>query len=205
MRSSRRRLCLVKVPELSGSNSSVQPRSERQETLPLLFSISHQLTSASHHRPQHPRAPVSLFAPTRRSLDGARLLGEQVSHPPSGSTCLAPAQPTQFVHHRTPERRTKLETSRSADSETETTLSILYLKVSEKRCRCRPSYFTPPIYSLNGWFVWTGYRSGCPTETNCKVCRQISMSSDEGHCTIRCRCTRLQTHLRYSVPPRGHT
>ena len=34
---------------------------------------------------------VSLSAPTRRSLDGARLLGEQVC-PPSGFTCLALAK-----------------------------------------------------------------------------------------------------------------
>ena len=51
----------------------------------------HQLvTSARHHLPQHPLSLCThLPLPT---LDSARLLAEQVSHPPIGSTCLAPAE-----------------------------------------------------------------------------------------------------------------
>ena len=53
---------IVKVPELPGSKPP-----------PLLFSICHQLTSARHHRPQHPRVPVSLriCPPLHNTLDGA--------------------------------------------------------------------------------------------------------------------------------------
>ena len=43
-------------------------------------------------------------------------LGEQVSRPPNDSTCLTPAelsldpaQPTQVLHHQTPERQVKLD------------------------------------------------------------------------------------------------
>ena len=41
----------------------------------------------------------------------ARLLGEQVSRPPSGSSraIARPSTTTQFVHHRAPERQTKLD------------------------------------------------------------------------------------------------
>ena len=63
-------IILIRLPELPGSERQISQ-----------FLIRHQLTNARHHRPHHPRTALSLFAPTRLSLDGVRSFGEQASRP----------------------------------------------------------------------------------------------------------------------------
>ena len=74
------------VPCQSNSTRWISKRgAHRCRNFPGLVSIS--------IRPQHPCAPVSLFAPTRHSLDGPRPLGEQVSCPPTSPTYADRAPP----------------------------------------------------------------------------------------------------------------
>ena len=134
---------IVRVPEFPGSKRPAEQRAPGRRRR-FFLSNHHQLTSARRHLPQLPRTPVSLFAPTRHSqihphlicflsieyiqcfslflnpARGARLCGEQVSRPPSGSSCLAPteltlgpAQPPQLVHRARTERLTKLDAGQS--------------------------------------------------------------------------------------------
>ena len=102
-------------PTIFGCSEGARPcqtckASKRQETLcALLFSDLLPANERSSPSPSDPCAPGSLFPPTRRFLIPWTVhvyFDEQVPCLPSVSTCLAP--PTQIVHHRTPERQTKL-------------------------------------------------------------------------------------------------
>ena len=104
-------ICSSLLSEGAGtSRQQASSRAASANTASLGFDppANNERSSASPSASSRPRSSLCTRPPLPDTLDSARLLGEQVSRPSSGSTCLTPAQHTQTMHHQTPDRHMKL-------------------------------------------------------------------------------------------------